>query len=462
MIFNSFEFIFLFLPCVVLGYHLLQRLKLGQRNLALDWLILCSLFFYAWGNPNNFPILLGSLFFNYAMACWMGAAHSAKQETPSLKRKYILIFSILANLLFLSYYKYLSALPLGVSFFTLMQVMYLVDCFEGMITPNTLREHALLVSFFPTVTMGPILRTKEFLSQFTDSTIQRTSADQIAPAILLFTMGLFKKAVIADNFARIADAGYSSTATLSMLEGWMCSIAYSVQLYFDFSGYSDMAVASALFLGINIPINFNSPYQARSIVDFWKRWHISLSNFITTYLYTPIVRSFKQLTFKKAMWSTFVSMLIAGLWHGAGWGFIIFGALHGIGLVINQYRKKAKKKLPDLLAWGLTLAYINFTFIFFRAHTLSDAFDVLRSFANIESIVGMETLKLSIRGADMIEMSLPLLMGCMIIFCKKNSNQIVKEFRPTNKNLLWSTLAMFISLIYLNSNIGKEFLYFDF
>lgn len=453
MLFSSFEFIFLFLPCAAIGFHLLRRV--GRDSLALDWLIICSLFFYTWSIPNNLPILLASLLFNYAVARMMGEVGSH----PITRRKHLLIAGVAVNLLFLSYYKYLSYLPLGISFFTLMQVMYLVDCYEGMIARSTLREHALFVSFFPVVLMGPILRAKDTLSQFRERSAIGVSADQLANAILLFCMGLFKKVVIADSFARIADAGYASPATLSMLEGWVCSISYSMQLYYDFSGYSDMAVAAALVLGINIPINFNSPYHARSIVDFWKRWHISLSNFITTYLYTPIVRSFKKLTFAKAMWATFISMVIVGIWHGSGWNFLIFGALHGIGLVVNQYRKKAKKKLPDLAAWVLTLLYINFAFIFFRAHTFPDALEVLYSLVNLNSISSTVTLGL----ADLqLEIIIPVILGIGIIFSKKNSNQVIKEFQPNWKSLLWATATMLVSLIYLNSNMAKEFLYFDF
>ena len=288
------------------------------------------------------------------------------------------------------------------------------------------------------------------------------SADQFARAILLFSMGLFKKVVIADAFARIADSGYSSAATLSMVEGWITSISYSLQLYYDFGGYSDMAVAAALFLGIQIPINFNSPYQARSIIDFWRRWHISLSNFITIYLYTPIVRSFKELTFEKAMWATFVSMVIVGIWHGSKWNFVIFGALHGIGLVVNHCWKKAKGKLPDILAWVLTFAYINFTLIFFRAPTFTDAMMVVRSIFGMNSITSTATFQLTISSSDMKELVFPGLLGVAVIFLTKNSNQIVKEFQPSRWNLTWATLAAVVSLIYLNSNMAREFIYFDF
>ncbi|MET3130537.1 alginate O-acetyltransferase complex protein AlgI [Oxalobacteraceae bacterium GrIS 1.11] len=458
MLFNSFEFIFLFLPCAALGYHTLRRADRG--TLAIDWLIACSLFFYAWGNPKNLPVLLASLFANYALARWMGKGDA--NGASHSRRKRILIGGIAANLLLLASYKYSNHLPLGISFFTLMQVMYLVDCYEGMIAPNNLRDHALLVSFFPSVSMGPILRAKDTLLQFRAPAAREFDADLLARAILLFSIGLFKKAVIADSFARIADAGYMSPATLSLLEAWACSVSYCLQLYYDFSGYSDMAVAAALMLGINIPLNFNSPYQARSIIDFWKRWHISLSNFITSYLYTPIVRSFKKLSFEKAMFATLISMLIAGLWHGSTWNFIIFGALHGIALVVNQYRKKSKKKLPDGLAWALTFAYINVAFIFFRAHNISDALQVLRALGNVDSLTGTATLKLSIRASEIKELVLPISLGAALVFSKKNSNVLTREFQPSWKNLSWATLVTVISLLYLNSNMAKEFLYFEF
>lgn len=460
MLFNSFEFIFLFLPVSAIGFHLLQLWR--QNVLARDWLIACSLLFYSWGNPRNLPVLLVSIGFNYAVTRRMGDLTS-NSSLGDQRRKNFLVAGVVSNILFLSYFKYLSHLPLGISFFTLMQIMYLVDCYEGVLRPNTLREHALLVSFFPTVSMGPILRPKDMMPQLRNSHAVGVTTDLLAGAILLFSMGLFKKVVIAESFARIADAGYSSPLTLSMVEGWATSVSYSLQLYYDFSGYSDMAVAVALFLGLRIPINFNSPYQARSIVDFWRRWHISLSNFITTYVYTPIVRSFKQLTFEKAMWATFMSMMIIGIWHGSKWNFAIFGALHGIGLVVNHCWKKAKAKLPDGAAWVLTFAYVNLTFIFFRASTLSDAIVVVRSLFDVKtSMMSTTTFQLAISSSDMKELILPILLGTAMVFLKKNSNQIVKDFRPTWQNLSLGIFAMLVSLIYLNSSTAKEFIYRDF
>ena len=357
--FNSFEFIFLFLPCVLIGFHLLK--KSSNSNYSHYWLIISSLFFYSWGNLSNLPILLSSLVFNYTIAQFIGSMDTQSSLRPrNLSRKFFLILGIVLNVLFLSYYKYFSYLPLGISFFTIMQIMYLVDCYEGMLKPNTLREHALVVSFFPTVTMGPILRVKNVLTQFRETVNKGISPEQLAPSIVLFSIGLFKKVVIADSFAIIADIGYASASTLSTVMAWVISLSYTMQLYYDFSGYSDMAIAIAMALGIKIPINFNSPYKSKSVVEFWQRWHISLTTIITTYVYTPIVRSFKKITFKKAMLATLISMLIVGVWHGSTINFVIFGFLHGVAMVVNHYwQKKTKIKLPNFLAWFLTFIYIN-------------------------------------------------------------------------------------------------------
>ena len=448
MLFNSFEFIFVFLPLAVLGYHLLRRG--GQQRAAMDWLIACSLAFYAWGNAAWLPVLLGSMLFNYAIATWMG------------RRKWVLFMGLAANLALLAYFKVQGPLPLGISFWTLVQVMYLVDCYEGMVKPSTLREHALFATFFPVVSMGPMLRAKATLSQLRDPAAPGVTAALLAPAILLFCLGLFKKVVIADSFSRLADAGYSAPGALSLAEGWITSLSYCLQLYYDFSGYSDMAMAVALALGIRIPANFENPYQARSIVDFWRRWHITLSNFITTYLYTPMVRAMGKVTFGKAMLATFVAMLIAGIWHGSSWGFVVFGALHGLGLVVNQYRKKAKhRKLPDALAWALTLAYVNVAFVFFRAPSLPEALEVLRAMVDVRSLAGTQTIQQAM-GVSLKEIGLPLLLGVALVFTKQTSQQAAAGFQPSLRNLSWAAGAMLASLFYLNSNMAKEFLYFAF
>jgi len=341
-----------------------------------------------------------------------------------------------------------------------MQIIYLVDCYEGMFKPNTLREHALVVSFFPTVTMGPIVRVKNVLTQFRETANKGISLEQLAPAIVLFSIGLFKKVVIADSFAIIADIGYASVSTLSTVMAWVISLSFTMQLYYDFSGYSDMAIGMAMMIGIYIPANFNSPYQSLSIIEFWQRWHISLSNFITTYLYTPIVRSFKKITFNKAMLATLIAMIIVGVWHGSTINFVIFGFLHGVAMVVNRYwQKKIKIKLPNFLAWFLTFIYLNFTFVFFRADSFLDAIQVLTSMFNFNLVLTYtELVQL---GANKLAIP-PMLIGALLIFAKRNSNQIIKEFNPTPINLIGFLILAIISMIYLNSNFSQEYIYNDF
>ena len=342
--------------------------------------------------------------------------------------------------------------------------MYLVDCYEGMLKPNTLREHALVVSFFPTVTMGPILRVKNVLTQFRETANKGISHEQLTPAIALFSIGLFKKVVIADSFAIIADIGYSSASTLSTVMAWVISLSFTMQLYYDFSGYSDMAIAIAMALGIKIPINFNSPYKSKSIVEFWQRWHISFTTFITTYVYTPIVRSFKKITFKKAMLATVISMLIVGLWHGSTINFVIFGFLHGVAMVVNHYwQKKTKIKLPNILAWALTFTYVNVAFIFFRAESIPDATAVLFSLINFESIMSLAIFKdVLILRPQTLPIIFSIMMGLIAISSGKNSNQIIEKFQFSTKELVLASFLMVISLIYLNSNVSTGFIYYAF
>ena len=461
--FNSFEFIFLFLPCFLIGFHLLK--KSSNSNYSHYWLIICSLLFYSWGNLSNLPILLSSLVFNYTIAQFIGPIDTQSSLRPrNLSRKFFFILGIVLNVLFLSYYKYFSYLPLGISFFTTIQILYLIDCYEGMLKPNTLREHALVVSFFPTVTMGPILRVKNVLTQFRETANKGISLEQLAPSIVLFSIGLFKKVVIADSFAIIADIGYASASTLSTVMAWVISLSFTMQLYYDFSGYSDMAIAIAMALGIKIPINFNSPYKSKSVVEFWQRWHMSLTAFITTYIYTPIVRSFKKITFKKAMLATFITMIIVGIWHGSSWGFLIFGALHGLGMVVYHYwQKKIKIKLPNFLAWALTFTYVNVAFIFFRAESIPDATAVLFSLINFESIMSLATFKNVVTlNLQILPIIFSIMMGLIVIFSGQNSNQIIEKFQLSTKELVLASFLMVISLIYLNSNVSKGFIYYAF
>jgi len=456
--FASFTFIFLFLPCVAVGYHMLR--SKGMHDRAFDWLIFCSIVYYGSGNLANLPILFVSIAFNFAVAHRIAAANENDFSIFNFnKRKLWLTLGVAGNVAFLAYFKYFDVLPLGISFFTLLQIIYLVDCFERILMPLNVREHVLVASFFPTVLMGPILRTRDFVPQVRSSYSPFTS-DRLTVSVFLFSIGLFKKVVLADSFAIVVDAGYASPSALTMAEAWLVTVFYCFQLYFDFSGYSDMAVAAAMMLGFNIPNNFNSPYKAFSIIDFWKRWHISLSTFITTYLYTATIRSLKKVTFVKAMWVTFVTMLIVGIWHGSTINFVLFGGIHGIGLVVNQIWKKYKMPLPLLPAQLLTFIYVNYSFVFFRAKTFEDSVDVTWALVNLASPIGMGTLGLAT--STLLLVTGPILLGVGLIFLKTNSLKLVEDFKPSFINCFWAISAALISFVYINSNTAKEFIYYDF
>lgn len=442
-------------------FHIL-RAK-GYFEYAKTIIIFASLTFYSLGSSASLPILIISILFNYLMGLQISSfKKNSKYEDADKKLKATFVFALSMNLILLSYYKYFSFLPLGISFFTIMQIMYIVDCFQGLIKPNNLKNHLLAVSFFPSVVMGPILKIKNISMQFDDLDSHQLDYGKIASGIFLFSIGLFKKVVIADSFARVADSIYSADYKVSMLEAWVGSISFSMQLYFDFSGYSDMAFAIAIMLGITIPINFNSPYQAKSLTEFWRKWHISLSNFITTYLYTPIVRSFKKISFNKMLFATFISMLIAGIWHGSKYTFVIFGAMHGIGLVINQIRKKSKRKLPSFLAILVTFIYVNISFIFFRANTVEQALSIIYSLVTPSFALSANNITSTIRSSELIEIGLPILIGLVVVLAKSNSNFYFKNFKPTPIYGLYFILLSLISFLYMNSNMASGFLYVDF
>ena len=254
---------------------------------------------------------------------------------------------------------------------------------------DSLLDYTIFVIFFPQLIAGPIVHHKEMIPQFLDNAIHKTCSKNLAIGITIFALGLFKKVVLADGISVYASPVFDAAEAgvmLTFFEAWIGTLAYTFQLYFDFSGYSDMAIGIARMFGIRLPLNFNSPYKSTSIIDFWRRWHITLSNFITTYIYTPIVKSFNQLTFHKAMFATLITFFIAGIWHGASWMFIIFGALHGLGLVINQYWRKTKIKINILLAWFITFNFVNITLIFFRAESMFGANNLLKSMAGVNGI----------------------------------------------------------------------------
>ncbi len=475
MSFNSFNYILLFLPVVFLLFSLSRRLPIPKAPQLC--ILLASIYFYAHSNLPHLAYLLGSIVANWLLARWIAAA-----QEPVRKR--IFIFGIALNIAFLCIFKYVNffvsnipyfaqhnirlpdlAFPLGISFFTLAQIMYLIECYVEMIPASSLFDHATFVSFFPYVISGPIARANRILHQFPKlNSAEYPSADNISRAMFLFSMGLIKKVVIADAFSKAADFGFDSATNMSALEAWFFAASYALQLYFDFSGYSDMAIASALFFGIEIPRNFDAPLKSLSIIEFWQRWHISLSQFITTYLYTPIISSFKKATLLKASYATLVAMTIAGLWHGPNWTFVIFGVVHGIGLVVNQYwRRKKMPVLPKFASWLVTMALVAFANVFFRSPTLKAALAYLPHLFSWHHPFATTNISQMNGAGLMVGVYVVVqIAGAVIAVTGKSSEQLAREFTPTYRTLAATVSFTVIAWLFLNSSISKPFVYFAF
>jgi D-alanyl-lipoteichoic acid acyltransferase DltB (MBOAT superfamily) len=279
--------------------------------------------------------------------------------------------------------------------------------------------------------------------------------------VYLLSIGLAKKVILADSFAQIADAGFGTQNNLSTLEAWSSSLAYTFQIYYDFSGYSDIAVGSAWLLGIDIPQNFNAPYRSKSISEFWQRWHISLSNFITNYLYTPILRSMGSATLRTSAVATLLAMGIAGLWHGPAWTFLVFGLLHGVGLSANQIWKKKKLKMPGWLGWLVTFLLVVIAFVFFRSPSVGSAIRMLSEMLPHSPLSGLGSLR-GILPQNATILVRPVAIGTVPAFWFKSSAELSKSFRPTALTACTTAALLLLSLVYINSTAAKQFVYFAF
>lgn len=412
MLFNSYIFIFGFLPPVLFGFFWLGRIS---HVYASGWLALASLFFYAYWNPAYVGLLLGSIICNYVLGMWIAKAGVKHDDR---RKKQLLIAAIASNLLLLGYYKYANffigsingiagtnwslgeiMLPLGISFFTFTQIAFLLDTYRGEVKEYNFIHYTLFVTYFPHLIAGPVLHHKEMMPQFAHQATYRIDWNNVASGLMLFTLGLYKKIMMADSLAPYAGGVFDgvqhalSVGTLpTAYEAWAGALAYTLQIYFDFSGYTDMALGIALMFGIRLPINFDSPYKATSIIEFWRRWHMTLSRFLRDYLYIPLGgnRKGKLLRYINLM----ATMLLGGLWHGAGWTFVLWGALHGLYLTVNHlWREIVVERylrwIPNwlgMLAGGmLTFAAVVSAWVLFRSSDLVQAFAILKAMYGIEA-----------------------------------------------------------------------------
>tara|TARA_B110000305_G_C19370578_1_gene604271 strand:- start:149 stop:1375 length:1227 start_codon:yes stop_codon:yes gene_type:complete len=408
-----------------------------------------------------------------------------------LYKKTLLIFGLLFNVLLLGYFKYSDfflqninfvfdtnysllrlTLPLAVSFFTFQQIAFLVDSFKGYVVKHTFLNYIVFVTFFPQLIAGPIVHHKEMMPQFTKQRNKFINYKNIYLGIFIFSIGLFKKVVIADTFSIWASNGFDVLEQLSLIEAWITSLSYTFQLYFDFSGYTDMAIGAALLFNIKLPLNFNSPYKATNIRDFWQRWHITLSRFLRDYVYIPIGGN-KKGSFKMYC-NLLTTFLIGGLWHGAGWTFIFWGALHAVAIIFHRIWCITGVNLNKLLAWFVTFNFINISWIFFRAEQWEDAIKVLKGmfgfsgvvlpsiFQNISFLQGNKIVigEVFANFNSDTEITLWLLIALFICLFFKNSNEIVSFYRPDNKVVFFIVSILTISLINLDKNV--DFIYFNF
>ncbi len=506
MLFNSYQFIFLYLPIVFFGFFWIARIS---NRMAALWLVVASIFFYGYWNPKFVSLLLASIAFNYGAGYWVDQARLAGKSKP------LLVGAIIANLLLLGVFKYANffismvniantqiglldiVLPLGISFFTFTQIAFLVDTHRGVAREYNFIHYLLFVTWFPHLIAGPILHHKQMMPQFDLPETYRPNIESIAVGLTMFSLGIFKKVVLADQFSLYANPVFDAVAdggTPMLFEAWIGALAYTLELYFDFSGYSDMAIGLSRLFNIKLPLNFNSPYKAASIIDFWRRWHMTLSTFLRDYLYITLGGNRKG-SLRRYI-NLIATMLIGGLWHGAGWNFVLWGGLHGIYLVINLGWQKLASgfnstggRLSHMISVLLTFTCVVVSWVPFR----SANFEVTK--AMLSGMVGLSGVSIPqsfiflknihstfvldgiapLTGLWFKDVMLWLISGFLIIWVLPNTQQWMVNFSPawngvtSLSRLAWNPsrlkavmVGTLLGFSILCLNRVSEFLYFQF
>ncbi|MBF0463735.1 MAG: MBOAT family protein [Nitrospirae bacterium] len=492
MLFNSYVYLFAFLPATICVYFFLNKLK--KTFAARVFLILASFIFYSWWNIWDLPVIIISVIFNYSIGLKLG------KTNISSDRKRLFITGVSLNILLLIFYKYTDflilnintllntnintlklTLPLGISFFTITQIAYLSDAYRQTVKEYKGTNYSLFVAFFPHLLAGPILHHREMMPQFDRMRNKVFSSKNTVRALVLIVIGLIKKIAIADYLSAWADFGFDSAGNLSLLQAWITSLSYTLQIYFDFSGYTDMALGSALLLNIHLPLNFNSPYKSLNIREFWRAWHMTLSRFLRDYLYIPLGGN--RCGTARVNLNIILTFILGGIWHGAGWGFLIWGALHGFAYAFYRLWQSTGLRLARPIAWFLTFNFINITWIFFRAKSFADAVKVIKGMVNFGSTevktflntVTMDFINLfqnkekfqaistlcnyfSSDGAKIMYLAI-LITVC--VSCR-NSNDISKDFSPNLRNALLFGFLGAVAIMLLHKEKLSKFLYFNF
>tara|TARA_B100000787_G_C16187101_1_gene295311 strand:- start:131 stop:1492 length:1362 start_codon:yes stop_codon:yes gene_type:complete len=453
MFFNSFIYLFLFLPIFFSIFFFIEK-----RIVSKFSILTANLIFYSWLNFKFVFIITFSVLVNYIFSKFF----LTENKKLFINKKSALVIAILFNISLLVFFKYLDFLitninylfgsnfkefilpfPLALSFFTLQQITFLVNCYDKQIIKVKFIDYFNYVSFFPQLIAGPIVLFKD-LNYKLNIQNRKINYSNIYKGLTFISIGLFKKIVIADNLFYLSDYGFSNLDNITIIDSWIASTAFSLQFYFDFSGYADIAIGSALLFNIRLPINFNSPFKSISVIDFWKRWHITLSNFITNYMYFPLIKYFENKYFYN-IFSIILVMTIAGIWHGPRWTYVIFGLMHGLALSFNHL---FNFRLNKIISIFVTFIFVNFSFVFFNSKTINNALNMIYKmfkFNNLEYNYNLNNIFF-------------IIFAMIIVFCLKNSNKIF-NIKPSFKNTFLIIILLIVSIFNLEE---KRFIYFDF
>lgn len=476
MLFNSYPFVFLFFPLCVLGYYICKRItdRTGKNRLPKVFLLAMSLWFYGFLEPANLPALLISMAVNYGICFFMEKAGNKKK---------LLITGLIVNLGALVFFKYtgFSYTPFGISFFTFSQIAFLMECYRGTLKQVDPLDYSVYITFFPKLMEGPIALPEEMFSQLKEMGRKKFDWERVFRGLALFVMGLAKKVLIADTLGKAVEYGYTDLAALNSLDAVIVMLSYTLQLYFDFSGYCDMAMGIAGCLSFELPLNFDSPYKAGNIIDFWKGWHITLTRFFTKYLYIPLGGNRKGKT--RTYLNVLIVFLISGIWHGKGLTFIVWGMMHGLLYVATRWyqeRKKdngGKEKKAGVLSVLLTFLYVNIAWVFFRAPSVKEAVLLLKTMLscnftrinwNLAGCFNLDEFWYVIKVlhidswqyAHYILMVLILLFALVLVFFAKTAVAVSGKIKPTVISAVLLSV-LFVWCVVTFSEVST-FLYFNF
>lgn len=476
MVFSSYVFVFAFLPLTMVGYFTLSKVRsaIPQRV----FLVIASLVFYAWFDWKYIFLILSSILVNFF------AAFAVSKAQKSGARKALFVFAVLFNVLLLGYFKYFNffidtvnsvfstdftfekiLLPLGISFFTFQQISFQLYFYRNSDKKLNFLNYTLFVSFFAQLVAGPIFHYEDFIPQIEDLNRRKFNKENFAVGIYMFVAGLFKKLVIADSISVFVDNGFSISGQIGALPAWIIMLGYAFQIYFDFSGYSDMAIGLGKMFNYNLPVNFNTPYRSLSVKDFWKRWHITLGETLSETVYFPLGGGRKGKIRK--CFNLFITFLVSGIWHGAAWTFVVWGVLHGIVRVLEEIFDKAIQKIPRIIRHIATFLFVSAAFTIFRAESFTAALKVYKGLFNFTNPGFSQIVSIAndgVIGHNLITGAAEILLifaFCFIFIIKEKSPQKrIEDFKPN------MSTAVFLSLLFVASVLcmsrSAVFIYFNF